>query len=300
MIGQPKYGTETVFAPGKRFRFNVLAVCLNLFVPSLIFSVVFAACSFQVHYTRPHLTYGIIAAGFATAAFTGGLAYRAKARDRDPMWYTFSALVLFLATALGWIFGDLNYWANMQPFYDMDNLNTYQALNPAETPGQGVMDAGKIFFEEGSGVDTKKSIGYKNDHLYCVAPITFGDDQLASYDYWAVGVDCCSATNGDWKCGEYDNPHAEAGLRLMRDEQRPSFLLAVQMAENAYNIKSEHPLFFNWLQDPVRKMDTYRDDGFKYFTWGIVCFFLFNAMCVLSSIAGFSRMGFGYYWGHSW
>lgn len=297
MIGGPfSYGTESIFTPGKRWRFNIVAVVLNVFLPWVVFSVVYATQSFQVHFLRPHVAFGIVVAGFAIAAGAGCLAYRAKARERDPMWYTFSALCLFLATLLGWTFGDLNYRANMQPFYDMDNLNTYNQLDPAVIPGQGAMDSGKVYFKEGTAIDTRKSIGYKDDSLYCAAPIARGDDQLATYDYWAIGVDCCSATNGDWKCGEWDNPHARGGLRLMRDEQRPMFLLAVQMAETAYNIKSQHPLFFQWLQDPVAKMDTYRDDGYKYFLWGISCHFIFNLMCVASSVAGFSKMGWGYYW----
>eukprot|EP00971_Amphidinium_carterae_P179620 3562419-Amphidinium_carterae.1 len=38
--------------------------------------------------------------------------------------------------------GDMNFWYNMQPFYDVENLNTYPSVNPAREKGQQLMDAG--------------------------------------------------------------------------------------------------------------------------------------------------------------
>merc|ERR1719158_2377819 len=145
--------------------------------------------------------------------------YRAKARDRDPMWYTFAALGFFLAVCLATVFGDMNFWYNMQPFYDIENLNTYPNINPAKEKGQQLMDAGRVYFANDARLDDKYAMGFKNLDLYCVAPIVVGSDQLASYDFWAVGLNCCS---------EFNNPHARSGLRLMRDDQRPFFRLAVQ------------------------------------------------------------------------
>ena len=44
---------------------------------------------------------------------------------------------------------------------------------------------------------------------------------MASYDYWAVGVNCCKG--GNFRCGEYNNPKAKNGVRLMDDTQRSYF-----------------------------------------------------------------------------
>merc|ERR1719171_1096331 len=141
--------------------------------------------------------------------------------DREPSWFMFAAASLAAALAFGVIFGDMNFWYNMQPFYDIENLNSYPTVNPAREKGQQLMDAGRVYFSDGTGLDGKKAMGFKNLDLYCVAPIVVGDAALASYDFWAVGLNCCSGVSSDFRCGEFNNPHARSGLRLMRDDQRP-------------------------------------------------------------------------------
>lgn len=290
-----KYGTygadESVFTPGKRRRMNLLAICTNLFVPWFCFCGIYSLMSFNVHYSAPGAAKASVILGLGSAAMAGFLGSRAKQRDSDPAWYNYAAISLLVASILAGIFGDLNYWYNMHTFYDLENLNTYPSVSPIREKGQQLMDAGRIYFADGTGLDMEKTIAFKNDDLYCVAPITNGKAQLASYDFWAVGINCCSGVSSDFRCGEYNNPHARSGLRLMRDDQRPFFRLAVQQAEAAYNIKSTHPLFFYWLQDPIAEMNSYRDDGFKYFLLGILAYFGFNAFCVACAVVGFSKIG---------
>lgn len=298
------YGTDSPVGPGKRKRLNTLAICLNIFLPWLVFSAIFSLMCLSVHYTRPKAVRAAVAFGFALSLGSFILAYRSKYRDFDMQWYSFSGLALFIAVLLGWIFGSLNYSHNMMPYYDMENLNEYYNLNPAEKKGKEVMDAGKVWFADDVEIDFKKAIGFKNDHMYCVAPITFGDHQLPSYDFWAIGVDCCNGASGDFQCGEYENVHARAGLRLMDDKERPLFRLAVEMAESASNIKAQHPLFFYWVQDPIAEIHTYRDEGFMYCMLGMGCHFIFNTFWVCLSTYGFSRLGpwaqYGFYPGLTW
>lgn len=281
----------SVFAPGKRRRMNLVAICLNIFLPWFLFCTLYACLSFTFHYQHPTAAWGLVFLGFLVSLVMAFLALRAKARDRDPMWYTFGALACFIATCLAAFFGDMNFWYNMQPFYDIENLNTYPSVNPAREKGQQLMDAGRVYFADGTTLDMQKAMGFKNLDIYCAAPIVNGQEQLASYDFWAVGINCCSGVSSDFRCGEFNNPHARSGLRLMRDDQRPFFRLAVQQAEAAYNIKATHPLFFYWMQDPVAEMNSYRDDGFKYYLLGIFTHFAWNLFCVVCAVVGFSKIG---------
>lgn len=270
---------------------NLVAICVNIFVPWFAFSSIYAAMSFSLHYQRPALAWLTVLVGLFLTGLTGFLSFRARQGERDPMWYTFAAIALGFAVVLAAVFGDMNFWYNMQPFYDIENLNTYPSVNPAREKGQQLMDAGRVYFADGAALDMRKAMGFKNLDLYCVAPIIHGEEQLASYDFWAVGINCCSGVSSDFRCGEFNNPHARSGLRLMRDDQRPFFRLAVQQAEAAYNIKSTHPLFFYWMQDPVAEMNSYRDDGFKYYLLGVFTHFAFNLFCVVCATVGFSKIG---------
>ena len=71
---------------------------------------------------------------------------------------------------------------------------------PNRMLGQQLLDAGIVQFAPGSQLDVKKSMGFKNGELYCVAPIVFGTASPVSYDFWAVGKDCCSGSQADFSC----------------------------------------------------------------------------------------------------
>lgn len=290
LVGGGK-GNGGLFTPGKRKRLNLLAIFVNIFLPSFMFVALYAVMSFYLHYNRPLLAWSCVVLGYIAVAIIFFLGIRAKSQERDPMWYTFAAIACFVAVTAAMFFGDMNFWYNLQPFYDIENLNTYPSVNPAREKGQQLMDAGRVYFADGAALDMRKAMSFKNLDLYCVAPITNGEEQMASYDFWAVGINCCSGISSDFRCGEFNNPHARSGLRLMRDEQRPFFRLAVQQAEAAYNIKATHPLFFYWMQDPVAEMNSYRDDGFKYYLLGVFTHFAFNLFCVMCATVGFSKIG---------
>merc|ERR1719231_1915304 len=191
-FGQPEYargaGAEkaSIFTPGKRRRMNLVAICMNIFLPWFLFSALYAVLSFSFHYQHPTWAWILVGFGFLLVIAAGLLAYRTKKRDRDPMWYTFATLALLLAVILAAVFGDMNFWYNMQPFYDIENLNTYPSVNPAREKGQQLMDGGRVYFADGAALDMKKAMGFKNLDLYCVAPIIHGEEQLASYDFWAA------------------------------------------------------------------------------------------------------------------
>jgi len=284
------------FLRGQRQSLNIVAVCQCLFLPWVVFSVVFAVMSFSLHYWQPSLAYFIVACAGLVVLASGVLASsaltkKASSGGREPSWFMFLFFTLLVSYISGILLGDMNYSFNMQPFYDIQNLNTYPNVNPAYLRGQQLMDGGRVFFNKGAKLDLSKSIGFKNLDVYCVAPITSGNDPLSSYDFWAVGVNCCSGTQADFQCGEFNNPRASAGLRLMRDDQRPFFRLAVQQAEAAYQIRAEHPLFFYWMQDPNAEMNSYQDEGYKWYILGIFTHFAVQLFCVTAASVAFSKIG---------
>merc|ERR1719229_1350029 len=147
-------------------------------------------------------------------------------------------------------------------------------------------------FTRDSHLDIDKSIGFKRGTMYCVAPIVSGTERLASYDFWAVGTDCCSGDAPDYHCGEYRNPHAHAGLRILSESQQNFYQLAVGQAEVAHRLTATHPLFFTWTVDPIAEVSDNQDAGLRYFLLGTLCFFAFQLFAVvMASLAvGFTRM----------
>merc|ERR1719258_625751 len=88
---------------------------------------------------------------------------------------------------------------------------------------------------------------FKNGDNYCVAPIARGPmkavkgskvqmkngfviPESGTYDWWAVGTNCCDGGNAakDFTCGQVNSNLARSGMRLLSDSQRPFYLLAVQ------------------------------------------------------------------------
>jgi len=290
----PQYYAEEPVKYRPRKRMNLPAIVGNVFAPSLFFTIVYTLMSFRIHYQFQNLGTFISVVGAVLVLFVLYTGFKVRQRQRegskgDPSWYYFSAFALLLALILGMIAGDLNFWYHMQPVYDIENLNVYPSVNPAKEKGGQLMDGGRMYFTDGTRLDLEKSMSFRNYDRYCVAPIVHGTAKMSTYDFWAVGLNCCKGVAADFRCGEFNNRKARSGLRLMRDTQRPFFRLAVQQAEAAYGIKAEHPLFFYWMEDPTAEVKSYRDDGYKSLMVGIFCHFSLNIICVVIAVAIFSK-----------
>lgn len=290
-----------------RKRMNIVSICLCMFVPWLVFCFTYAMMSFYIHYNNPWFCYGFVGMGFVFCLASFALAVnelRAGSRRReygmevesergDATWFVFFAFTCLLAWMLAVVAGQSNFSRHMQPFYDVINLNTYTSVDPSRMLGQQVMDGGHISFIPGTRLDLSRAIGFKNDKTYCVAPITLGTAPLTTYDFWAVGTDCCTGEGGvDFQCGEFNNQAARSGLRLMRDEQRSFFRLAVQQAESTYSIRATHPIFLYWMQDNLAATADYQDDGFKYYLLGMFAHFALQLVLVVVAAIAFASGGF--------
>lgn len=265
-------------------RYNLLSICFNLWLPWFLFIALFAVMSFRIHYDSSSFAWMLVMVGCGIPVLASLLALRALQTNRDHMWYAYAAAACFVSVGVAVFFGGLNFKYNMRPFYQIQTLNMYPDVSPAREKGFQLMDAGRVYFAQGTGIDMTRAMGFRNNELYCVAPITIGNGKLASYDFWAVGVNCCSGVSSDFRCGDYNKPNARAGLRLMRDDQRPFYRLAVQQAEAAYGIHSTHPLFFHWMEDPIDEVNTYQESGFQYFILGTFAYLIFTCFSVISVI----------------
>jgi len=204
--------------------------------------------------------------------------YCVSARTGDPVPMALLTITTLIAWIAGFLGGNGTYASYVKPYYDINNLNVYPIVDVQRTKGSQLMDAGIVNFDQGSQLVLPKSIGFKNEDIYCVVPIAKVDPKthtiapMDTYDFWAVGTNCCSGHIPDFHCGEYSNPMAHYGLRLLDDDAREMYRLAVQEAEAAYNLKADHPIFVNWVQDPYAEVNALSQDGNNQFFGAIGMF----------------------------
>lgn len=235
-----------------------------VFIPWLVYVAVYYLRSFDMHYNSEemcNILSFVLAIPIAVFAF---MAFNLAINGNDPIPMAFLTVATLVCWALGYVLGESSYTLFMKPYYELSNLNTYQRIDPTTWQGSQLMDAGMIEFKKGSKLQLKTSMGFKNDNIYCVAPVVLQNATADHYDFWAVGTNCCSGHVPDFQCGEYSNPMARWGLRVMDEESRDMYRLAVKEAEAAFNLKAPHPIFMHWMVDPQSEVEAYKDDGFRY------------------------------------
>jgi len=280
----------------------VLPICTGIFVPWIAFSLIHAMLSFYVHEVSPPLCYAVQAIvcsilGLLTILALLRMLKRWKSKSESD-WFLFLCSTTLLAVVIAMVFGNREFAASGQLFHDVKQLNTYTDVDVSLARGQEMMDAGEVNFAPGTQLDLNKSMGFHNVETYCVAPITSSraaDYQLEAYDFWAVGMNCCSSGKADFKCGEYNNPKARAGLRLMKDDQREFFRLAVQKAQSTYQIKAVHPLFFVWVKDAESAVEEYHEIALQGFMIGTILYFFFQMVMVACTAICFAKPNLFWY-----
>jgi hypothetical protein len=212
--------------PRQRRRLNLLSVCLSLFGPWALFVVMFAVTSFSVQYNRPYFCYFVVGLGLAVVCFTLLFACDVTKKKKQgqstlqPTWLIFVFITCMLMWCAGTLAGNFNFAENTRRFYDFQSLNTYLSVDPALMRGEQLMDGGRVQFVDTSRLDLGKAMGFRNGETYCVAPITSADPgdntSLSTYDFWAVGKNCClgpeeteakGQSNG-YHCGVASSPKA--------------------------------------------------------------------------------------------
>eukprot|EP00439_Symbiodinium_sp_Y106_P075243 s846_g14.t2 len=62
-----------------------------------------------------------------------------------------------------------------------------------------------------------------------------------TYDFWAIGKDCCSVGASDFRCGSWGSTQAHTGLREVNEADLEYYRLAVQQAASLYDIMALGP-----------------------------------------------------------
>mmetsp|Transcript_31507 Transcript_31507/g.71586 ORF Transcript_31507/g.71586 Transcript_31507/m.71586 type:complete len:335 (-) Transcript_31507:11-1015(-) len=285
------------FIRGARRRLNFQGIFISLFAPWITFIVTFYVLSSPFHYKEQGLSYFIVAFIVVGILLQGRFAINARMQnglsnaEREPSWMVFLFFSLILAFMLAVVFGTVSYANNTYPYYQVTSLNDYHGIDPSRMRGQQLLDAGSVSFTAESWLDTSKSMGFRNLDTYCVAPITVpGTGQQKTYDFWAVGTNCCSGTRPDFHCPNFRNPRAHGGLRLMQASDRQFYRLAVQQAEAAHGIKAAHPLFFHWVEDPFEMLDRMKVGNLQNFVFAICGHLTFQTFVVVAATVAFSKI----------
>jgi len=277
---------------GRRARIDPCQILLNIVMPVAIFAIPAAVLSFKLHYDLWILAWTIAICCAIPGLYVGSLSKQAFNNNEKitGKWLLLLCCLCLLAWVLSLIVGAMNYSTNMLRYYEMTGLNYYPSVDPSAS-GQSHIDAGRVLFQAGSRVDLTRAMGVHISSTYCVAPVVTPTGANEEYDYWAVGMNCCSSVQpqSKWTCGEINNPSAGGGMRLMTDAERPFYRMAVQEAEATYKIKAKNPIYFDWMQDPAAKMTSWREAGTR--TYFESLFSVTVLMFFLSCAAGiyFSR-----------
>eukprot|EP00439_Symbiodinium_sp_Y106_P032200 s4318_g3.t2 len=127
---------------------------------------------------------------------------------------------LWLASIVGMWAGDQSYGHYMIGYYTYQDLVSYTDVDPAHAKGQSYMDAGEVYFKEGTEVATNEMVSFTSRTNFCAAPIIgqplrnqAGPDEVAaeggvvipeagSIDFWAVGTNCCDKASRTFTCGQ--------------------------------------------------------------------------------------------------
>jgi len=230
-----------------------LMVALGVFlIPIIYFAIVYYFLAFQPRFYVPFIAWFVVLLLACAIIAVGYASFMMFMKDKVSLAVWSFALVIGLLVAfiMAVHFASQNYTDITEPLYARRGLNTYSNVDPASMAGTSFMDSGTLQFTSGAHVDNSKAGAFMNLDMYCVAPIVSKSGATpASYDFWAVGLNCCTGNN-DFQCGDFrEQGNSAAGLRLMSNSQQEFYKLAVSKTAASHNINAAHPLFFQFVSD---------------------------------------------------
>mmetsp|Transcript_35821 Transcript_35821/g.100775 ORF Transcript_35821/g.100775 Transcript_35821/m.100775 type:complete len:323 (-) Transcript_35821:30-998(-) len=267
----------------------LLPMGLVFFVPLILFVVVFAAMSFSYNGGWAVLVIGIA----LTVAVCALAAYSVYGDYNDCQWHFLLALLMLFALVFAGFFGYDNYQQHAREYYNHKGMGSYHDIDPESTRPSLLMDASHVTFLPGFAPDATQGMGFKNRHVYCIAPIRstamLGNATKGyTYEYWAVGKDCCTAYGQNFiysfRCGDYENPDVHGGLHVLSETDQSFYRLAVQQAEAVQGLESPTPVFVEWTADYRGALNSSYFHGRRNYVIGVVLCVIIQAIVVASAL----------------
>lgn len=287
-------GKATPFAPGSRITMSITPLVLMLVLPWGAFTITCSLSAFRTRYLYPSLVNAAIVICILFWLSSIPTAIWARFKNPEPTWYSYLALTLGVAVITGPLCGDWVYTTLMEPYYRVMDLKVLNNVDISSTRGDSLMDAGLVDFSRGNKLDGMKSWHFKHGATYCVAPIVSNrtdGSPTGSYDFWAVGKDCCSLTASDFRCGAWGHPHSNKAIRALSDEDLPFYRLAVQQAETLYGVVAANPIFFKWSLDPQREVASWEHKGFMNFLFCICTALVTSLLALVCAVWRYAWLG---------
>jgi len=274
---------------------NILPMFLNLFVPWGTFTLVCGICSSGMMYSQPGIVWTVLlllSLGWGVSLIS---AIKARKMNPEPTWFTYATITVGVALIAGTVCGSTLYNLYRRPFFQIRDLKVIQDLDAGREFGQNWMDAGILEFKQGSRLDRSMSWHFKHGALYCVAPIVMNTSkpETQSYDFWAVGQDCCSMGAADFRCGAWGQANARKAIRVIDDEAAPFYRLAVEQAETLYGIVASHPIFFRWSSNPEAEVAAWNREAFRSYAFMVCVAFVLSLFFLALAACRFAFLGRG-------
>lgn len=296
------------------------SIAAGTVVPTVLFAKVYYCCVF-LRDPQPVLAC-VIPFALVVATVIVSLITRIKSQRRFPVrGHIATVICMWVGLVLGAVGGNWDYYFYMSRYLAYTDMASYTNIDPGLDMGQSYMDAGAIYFKEGSRVLTERSIAFQLEYVFCVAPIARDDMVLdpdtvhnaaGTVDFWAVGVDCCESDGSHFRCGDvkvedgtedgYEaglevnrNLQARAGMRMLDDTLRPFYALAVQQWTASTMLPAKHPLFFHWVMDPMLQVDLIYQNVRTQFQVHVVSFAFFSLGLMLTLLYIFFEGVWGYF-----
>eukprot|EP00933_Yihiella_yeosuensis_P072610 TRINITY_DN81050_c0_g1_i1.p1 TRINITY_DN81050_c0_g1~~TRINITY_DN81050_c0_g1_i1.p1 ORF type:complete len:357 (-),score=46.62 TRINITY_DN81050_c0_g1_i1:34-1074(-) len=202
---------------------------------------------------------------------------RYKERRPCRTWIV-TAISLWAGLMTGCVIGS-NYWyMYTAKYFEWKDMASYVDINPSQDKATPFMDAGTLYFKDGTQILDKKALAFRNGYTYCIAPVyldsllPLGNEtksqltpsgfvipRSGTVDFWAVGTNCCGTSGTPFTCGAVKNPMARSALRVLDEQNRLMYQLAVQEYAATTGLPVKRPMFLYWVEDPLVEMDKYSD-----------------------------------------